>query len=161
MADLVPGSVFSNEKSPSLSNHSRSYQNHPLPCFPLIELSWSDLRQGLPKNRLAPIPLFWTGCLVTIFIIEDNHTGWFNVAEYNPQRIICLLQNTASWFGVLPPLTTPLIFYWWNFDEEQQQQSIYPKQGLQKHCLCLCHLAKNQGAPQIPNDTNRWGKRGS
>ena len=69
VADLVPGSVFSNEKSPSLSNHSRSYQNHPPPCFPLIELSWSDLRQGLPKNRLAPIPLFWTGYLVTIFII--------------------------------------------------------------------------------------------
>ena len=68
-SDLVPGSVFSNEKSPSLSNHSGSYQNHPPPCFPLIELSWSDLRQGLPKNRLAPIPLFWTGYLVTIFII--------------------------------------------------------------------------------------------
>ena len=71
-----------------------------------------------------------------------------NMANFNPWRIICPLQNTASWFGVLPPLTTPLIFYWWNFDEEQQQQSIYSKQGFPKPCLC--HLAKNQGAPQIP-----------
>ena len=63
VADLVPGSVFSNEKSPSLSNHSGSYQNHPPSCPALTELSWSDLRlsTGLPKTgtfwfQVAPIP---------------------------------------------------------------------------------------------------------
>ena len=62
-SDLVPGSVFSNEKSPSLSNHSGSYQNHPPSCPPLTELSWSDLRlsTGFPKTgtfwfQVAPIP---------------------------------------------------------------------------------------------------------
>ena len=34
-------------------------------------------------------------------------------------RIIRILQNSASWFRVLPPWTALLISYWWNFDEQQ------------------------------------------
>ena len=34
-------------------------------------------------------------------------------------RIIRILQNSASWFRVLPCWTALLISYWWNFDEQQ------------------------------------------
>ena len=96
VADLVPGSVFSNEKSPSLSNHSGSYQNHPPSCPALTELSWSDLRlsTGFPKTG--------TDFKLHRFLFVLNK--WFGYIHYigQPWRIICPLQNTASWFGVLP-----------------------------------------------------------
>ena len=119
----------------------------------LSELSSSDLRLSLVKKKQHMIhyPLHFS----KLFVCLDIH--WFSWGSQwmwkdiiLGARIICSVQNTASWFRVLPHWATLLISYWWIFDEEQLQGSFIQTLATNP-CHCLWLLAKKwTWEPKVP-----------
>ena len=93
VADLVPGSVFSNEKSPSLSNHSGSYQNHPPSCphsQSYLGQTW-DWAQASPKQAHSDFKLHRF-----LFVLNK----WFSYIHYIGQPLLFFVQVTWSQFSL-------------------------------------------------------------